>query len=149
MSRDPLLSKIHIGRKKLGISKEDSAAMLQSLFGKDSAAQLSRRERVQLVVHLEKLGVQFTHKGRPRSQPHAEIRADYYEIPDHAAYARQKRYICALWAKLGYNLKGLDTRASKQGKVDRFLWVVDQDFLQTLTNDLLNRCRKKGIDLTA
>lgn len=149
MGRDPLLSKIHIGRKQLGISPADSRIMLHSMFGKESAAQLTPKERVQLIRHMEELGVEYTHKGRPRTKPHPEIRSDYYEIPDHVAYARQKRYICALWSKLGFNLQGLDTRARKQAKVDRFLWVVDQTYLQTLTNDLISRCRRKGIDTTA
>jgi len=149
MTRRADLAKIHIGRKQLGMSDADYRALLHTLFGKDSAGELTTAQRWKLIQHMEKLGAAFSRQGRPRSKPRPEIRADYYEIPDHVPHARQKRYICALWARLGFKLSGLDARARKQCGVDRFLWVDDQAFLQTLAKDMTKRCKKRGIDCEA
>ncbi len=72
----------------------------------------------------------------------------FIEIPD-GPLARQKRYILALWDKLGYKQSGLDLRCKKQFGVDRFVWLHDGKALETLAKDLNNRCKKKGIDPTA
>lgn len=140
------LAKIHIGRKQLGLDDVDYRALLDGLFGKDSAGKLNQRERWRLICRLEELGAELTHRDRPRSQPHPEIREDFYEIPDHVPHAQLKRYVAALWKLLGYKLSGLDVRASKQAGVDRFLWIKDARVLSTMAKDLYNRARKRGLN---
>jgi len=75
-------------------------------------------------------------------------KADGYERLDIPAgpLARQKRYILMLWCLLGYEPKGLDSRAAKQFGVEKFAWLSDPAALATLAKDLWSRCRKAGID---
>lgn len=138
-----LIAKVKIGQKQLGMSDEQYRDMLADRYGKESATQLGIRELKDCVRHMESLGAIFTTgrgKGRDRDPE------GFYVIPDGTRFARQKRYIAALWVRLGWKASGLDMRARQQFGVDRFLWMDKEDDLQCLAKDLNNRCRRKGID---
>lgn len=142
--RSALLAKIHIGLKDRGLSDDEYRGMLVMRYGKDSAAKLSFEEMKDLINCFAKDGVQY-----PSSLERSNSsRRDFYEIPDGTRFARQKRYIAALWDALNWKVSGLDVRVQSQFGVERFLWLNDQAALQTLTKDLINRCNRKGIDPT-
>ncbi len=103
---------------------------------------------VNLVNIFEKMGAVFT---KPNKQHSAARRRDkdFYEIPDHVPHALQKRYIAALWAKMGYSMLSLDERCKRQFKVDAFLWIEKQGDMETLAKDIVVRAGKKGIDTNA
>lgn len=140
MSRNAMLAKIHIGKKTLGWSDEEYRDILQLRYSKASAGKLTFTELADMCDHFRKQGVDFKPKDK------AKERARFYEIPAGTPYADQKRYIAALWNKLGYHMAGLDTRVKKQFRVDKFIWLNDQNHLQTLAKDLHNRCHKAGLD---
>ncbi|MFV0420855.1 regulatory protein GemA [Oleidesulfovibrio sp.] len=141
-------AKIHIGKKQLGLDKDDVAyrAMLKNMFGVSSSADLDDRQRYRLICHLKELGANFSSKGKTYPKQPRRNSGDFYVIPDNVPYASQKRYILVLWKALGWSLKGIDTRMRKQFGLDSLVWVQDQAQLQTITKDLQNRCRKAGID---
>ena len=143
--RKNLLAKIHIGKKALGWRDDDYRAILQGRYGQNSAGDLSDAQLDDLCRHLQSQGVKF--KGHKPARPGRQSATDsYYPIPKDTPYVQQKRYIAGLWNMLGYKMTGLDTRAKKQFRVDKFIWLNDQDNLQTLAKDLWNRCKKRGLD---
>jgi phage gp16-like protein len=142
-SRRSLLAKVHIAKKQLGMSDDDYRQMLLDRFDVDSSAKLPFLKLNELVRHFEALGVTFTSSRNRASQR----RANFYEVPDGVSYARQKRMIAAMWRGLGWKMSGLDVRARKQFGVEKFVWIKEQEHLQTLAKDLLTRCRAKGVDV--
>ena len=140
MSRKAMLAKVHIGKKDLGWDEDTYRQVLEGRFGVQSAADLSSDQLAELCDYLKSQGVSF----RPRYKK--KDRQRFYPIPDKTPYAQQKRYIAALWNKLGYDMDKLDTRVKKQFGLDKLVWLHDQEALQTLTNDLYTRCRKRGLD---
>ena len=135
-----MLAKVHIGKKAMGWDDDTYRLILQSRYGKSSAAHLTDEELADMCEYLRGQGVRF----RPLDK--RKDRQRYYRIPDGTPYAQQKRYICALWAKLGYPLTGLDTRVKRQFGVAKLIWLHDQEHLQTLAKDLYTRCRQRGLD---
>jgi hypothetical protein len=113
---------------------------LKRSFGAQSAADLTTDQLAELCEYLKSQGVRF----RPKSKK--KDRQRFYTIPDKTPYAQQKRYIAALWNKLGYDMDKLDTRVKKQFKVEKLVWLHDEDKLQTLAKDLYTRCKKRGLD---
>ncbi len=137
-NRKNLLAKIHIGKTAMGWDEDTYRQILQSRYGAASAAALSDADLADMCEYLRSQGVKFR---RPRKSHRS-----YYRIPDGTPYARQKRYICALWAKLGYPLATLDIRVKRQFGVAKLVWLHDEDDLQTLTKDLYTRCQRRGLD---
>jgi hypothetical protein len=140
MSRKAMLAKVHIGKKNLGWDEDTYRQVLEGRFGVQSAAALNTDQLAELCDYLKSQGVSF----RPRDKK--KDRQSYYPIPEKTPYARQKRYIAALWNKLGYDMDKLDTRVKKQFEVDKLVWLHDEDSLQTLAKDLYTRCRRRGLD---
>lgn len=140
MNRKADLAKIHLAKKQLGMDDDTYRMMLQEMFGASSAGKLNSKQRFRLLCHMEERGAVFTRRNKP-----VQVSKQFYPIPD-GPNASQKRYIAALWCKLGYNASGLDTRAEKQFGVDKFLWLDNQTALQKLAKDLINRCQKRGLD---
>ncbi|MCB2186977.1 MAG: regulatory protein GemA [Deltaproteobacteria bacterium] len=148
MSRKSLLAKVHIGIKALGWEEDMYRQILQGRYGEASASLLTDGQLAEFVAYLGKQGVRFkAAPGRKAQRRPAPGRAakDYYEIPD-GPNAAQLRYIAGLWNKLGYAMGGLDARVKKQFGVEKFIWLRDQEHLQTLAKDLVVRCRKAGMD---
>jgi phage gp16-like protein len=142
MNRKSALAKIHIGKKTLGWDEDTYRLVLQSRYGVASAAKLKDGDLADLCDHFQRQGVKFS---RPKKQP-ARDRRHFYRIPNSTPYADQKRYICALWAKLGYDMDKLDARVKKQFSVEKLAWLHNQDDLQTLAKDLYTRCKKRELD---
>lgn len=142
MSRNAELAKIHMGKKQLGLDDETYRAMLNDMFGVTTAAKLNFKQRYRLMRHMEERGAVFASKSKPTAKP----TEDFYVIPDGAPHVQQKRYILALWKKLGWKMSGIDTRMKKQFGVESFIWLKDQASLQTITKDLVSRCQARGID---
>ncbi|SHI60249.1 regulatory protein GemA [Halodesulfovibrio aestuarii] len=143
MSRKAELAKIHMGKKQLGLDDETYRNMLSDMFGVTSAGKLDFRQRYRLLRHMEERGVEFTSKNKSSAKP----KEDFYVIPDNVPHVQQKRYILALWKKLGWKMSGIDTRMKKQFGVDSLIWLNDQAALQTIAKDLVNRCNARGIDV--
>ncbi len=137
-----LQTKIHIAKKQLGLDDDTYRDMLETATGKTSTKGMTVKEMSSV------LNLMISKGWRPKSKSHksAQPSKGYCEIPDGTPHARQKRYIAALWDALNYKMSGLDLRCKKQFGVDRFVWLNDQDALQTLGRDLVNRCHAKGID---
>jgi hypothetical protein len=141
-SRRSMLAKVHIAKKQLGMSDDDCRQMLLDRFDVESAGKLSFLKLNELVRHFEALGVAFTSSRKRAPKP----RTGFYEVPEGVGFDRQKRLITAMWHALGWKMSGLDARYARQFKVDKFVWLNDQGQLQTLSKDLYNRCRAKGLD---
>jgi len=145
MNRKSALAKVHIGKKALGWRDDDYRAVLQGRYGAESAALLADRDLADLCEYMQRQGVKFRRRavGKTRQAPSPR---SFYPIPEGTPYERQKRWICALWAKLGYDPAGLDTRVDQQFRVAKLVWLHDQNALQILAKDLYTRCRKRGLD---
>lgn len=139
-TRRSLLAKVHIAKKDLGLDDEAYLAIL-ARFGVESSGALDVKGLEKLLAHFEKLGWASTPKqAKPR------INNEHITIPDTTPHARQKRYALALAKALGWSLVGLQKRIKQQFGVENILWLNDQAAMQTLLRDMVNRCRKKGID---
>lgn len=143
MSRNTELAKIHLGKKQLGLDDETYQTMLEDMFGVSSAAKLDYKQRYHLLRHMEERGAVFTAK----QENTAKSESEYYVIPDSAPYRRQKRYILALWEKLGWTISGVDARLKDEFGVESFVLLADQEVLQTITTDLVRHCLERGIDV--
>ena len=143
--RLPYYSKIAIARKQLGIDEEVYRALLENTFSKSSATALSVNQLKYLMRILEQKGAVFTSAGKQKAETRRRD-ADFYEIPNHVPHALQKRYIAALWHKMGYAMTSLDKRCSRQFKVAAFLWIEDAADMQTLARDIVVRAKRKGIE---
>jgi phage gp16-like protein len=142
MNRKAALAKIHIGKKALGWDEDTYRLVLHRRYGVESAGKLKDGDLADLCEHFKSQGVVYK---RPKKQP-ARDRKHFYRIPSKTPHASQKRYICALWAKLGYDMDKLDTRVKKQFNVAKLVWLHNQADLQTLAKDLWNRCKNKGLN---
>lgn len=146
-----LNKKIRWGKTQVpGFADEEAwRAMLESVGGVRSLGNMSTVGMARVVDHLaQEYGIEFSRArgrqsdGRPYKAKAAQRRSDFYEIPD-GPHAKQKRAICAMWKKLGYDMLSLDTRVKRQCGVEAFLWCNDPDFLQTLGRDLEKRLKRK------
>lgn len=76
MTRDPMLSKIHVARAQLGLADADYRALLARVAGVDSAARLDARGRVAVLDEFKRLGwaprVNGAAKGK--ASPKAHVR---------------------------------------------------------------------------
>ncbi|PIW30391.1 MAG: hypothetical protein COW30_02465 [Rhodospirillales bacterium CG15_BIG_FIL_POST_REV_8_21_14_020_66_15] len=91
--RRALIAKVQIARKQLGLEDDDWRAMLDSLYQKNSSANLSPSQLTDLVEHLKKQGF----KDRPRKARPATV------APDGSRDADRERLlgkIRALWISL-------------------------------------------------
>jgi phage gp16-like protein len=141
--RKGMLAKIHIAKKQMPDMDDDIyRAILEERYSKQSAGKLTMRELADFVRFLENKGAEFTSSAKRSKTP----RKFFYEIPEGTAYAKQKRWIAAMWNALEWKMSGLDTRCLSQFGVEKFLWLNDQAQLQTIAKDLMGRCQTKGID---
>jgi len=139
-TRRSLLAKVHIAKKDLGLDDAAYRAIL-ARFGVESSSRLDMKGLEKLLAHFEQLGwVSTPNQAKPR------INDEHIAIPDTSPHARQKRYALALAKALGWSLVGLQKRIKQQFHVENILWLNDQAALQTLIKDMINRCRRKGID---
>ena len=139
--RQRLLAAIHVAKKELCLSDDVYQAVLSEVCGAESSKDLTEAELLKLCNHLK--------SKLPAPKKFKKPVAEFYEIPKGTPHEDQKRYILALWAALGYKVSGIDYRVKKQFGVDKFLWLKNEDHLQTLAKDLNKRCRLKNIDPAA
>lgn len=131
-----LYRKIEVARKQLpDMDEEAFRALLRAEFGKESRKDMTMGQLERLVGVFADMGVTFTKAGKKR--PHC--RSDFYEITDSMPFARERRKICAIWKKLGYDMTALDTRCQRAFNVPSFAWLKDGDQVRTLLNDLERR----------
>lgn len=78
------LAKIHIGWKQLGMSEDEYRDLLQSLFGKRSAADLDAAGRKLLLERFKTLG--FKPKGQRAAQAHKPLAQDKASIERKIAW---------------------------------------------------------------
>ena len=97
---------------------------------------------------LEQKGAVFVSASKQNTESRRHD-AEFYEIPDYVPHVRQKRYLAALWKRMGYAMTSLDRRCSRQFKVDAFIWLDEASDLQTLGRDIVRRASRKGIDTDA
>lgn len=135
-------AKIEIGKKQLGLDEDTYREMLANITGKTSRTACTDKDLDKVIAHLVERGVVFTAKNKPVKKKGPTRKSTFYEIPD-GPNAKIKRFICAMWNELGYDMTALDTRAKRQAGVDSFLWCNDMAFLQTLSKDLTTRLKKK------
>lgn len=141
--RDPrkiLIGRVHQAAKALGLDDEEYRAVLERRTGKSSCRDLNTAELASVMNEMERLG--WRRPGRAQgAQP-----TFYMEIPDSDPNARQKRKILGMWGMLGYSEDYLHERCRRQFGVEDFRWLKKQNDLQVLTKDLVNRCRKRGLN---
>lgn len=140
MSRNSMLAKIHIGKKRLGWDDDTYRQVLKGRYGRDSAGKLAPGQLADFCEYLKTQGVEFKPKDPKKD------RERFYPIPAGTPFADQKKYIAALWNKLGWDMDKLDTRVKRQFKVDKLVWLHDQASLQTLAKDLYTRCKRADLD---
>ena len=148
-NRNSLYAKIAIARKQLlHMSEEAYRDLLWEEFKKKSAADITYGQLVRLVNILKDKGAVFTAANKQKSSTRRRDK-EFYEVPDHVPHARQKRYVAALWFKMGYSMLSLDERCKRQFKIDAFLWLEDENHMRALTQNIIARAEKKGIDTDA
>jgi hypothetical protein len=135
--RNKLLARVHIIAKDLGMQDYEYRAVLAELFDVDSARSLTVPQLTKLAGHLQKKLDQVNGKKGTK---------DFYAIPGDTPYVNQKRYLAALYHALGYKMSGLDTMVRRMFKVDKFVWLNDQDQLQLLAKTLISKCVENGIE---
>ena len=145
-TRRAVYAKIAIARKQLpDMDEEAYRALLEARFGTRHASELSEAQLTRLIGTFAGMGVVFVSKtgGKPRgdTKPKALSRPDWVEITDAMPFAAQKRQMCAIWTKMGYNLNALDTRVKRAYGVDRFVWIKDPEQITALLSDLQRRER--------
>lgn len=147
--RLPYYAKIAIARKQLAMDEVAYRALLENTFSRSSAKDLSINQLKYLMRLLEQKGAVFVSAGKEKSVTTRRRDKEFYEIPDYVPHARQKRYLAALWKRMGYAMTSLDRRCSRQFKVDAFIWLDEVSDLQTLGRDIVRRANRKGIDTDA
>jgi len=72
MNRRGLLAMVHCARRDLGLAEDDYRAVLETLFGKSSASELSDRELVRVVEHFRAKGFAppVREKAKRSTNPH-------------------------------------------------------------------------------
>jgi len=147
-----LNKKIRWGRTQIPAfgDEETWRDMLESVGGSRSLGDMNARNMAKVVDHMAreyKLEFSSVKNKRPAEKPYkakaAGRRSDFYEIPDGTPRAEQKRVICSLWQRLGYDMTSLDTRVKRQFGVDVLLWLHDENALNTLIRDLNGRLARK------
>jgi phage gp16-like protein len=144
MARDPLLSKIHIAKKDLGLDEATYRAAISMISrGKtDSSAELNARERRDLVEHFKSLGWQpkparKAGKAKPRNMQRAS------KQPSRAA---QLKKIEALLTIGGKSWNYADALAKRICKVDHIAWVESSELYKIITA-LRKQAQREGWDL--
>lgn len=137
-ARRPLLAKVHIARKDLGLSEEDYRSTLRELFGAGSAAQLSDAQLGELLAHFARRGW--------RGPLDLSDRPGFLEIPESDPYVRQKRYILALSRRLGWAPGVLQRYMRAKIRASSLANLHDPAKLRILARDLWGRCLRQGID---
>jgi phage gp16-like protein len=119
MTRDPLLSKIHVARAQTGLVDADYRALLVRVASVDSAAKLDERAKIKVLDELKRLGwaprVNGARKGeggKPHAKPHL-------------------RKIFALWGELEHagalqnpSRAGLDAFVRRQTQAASVEWLT-------------------------
>lgn len=143
------LAKIHIAWKELGLTEQAYRDIIAVNFnGKDSAKDLTQQQRVQLLSIFTARGFK-TKTAKTVKHGHKATRHkddNFLKISPTDPNGRQKRYILALWNKLGYDVAKLHARCKRQWRVDRFEWLDDGQAMHVLITDLQQRCEAAGID---
>lgn len=137
-TRRPLLAKVHIARKDLGLSEEDYRSTLRELFGVASAAQLTDAQLAELLAH-------FLRRGW-RGPLDLSDRPAYLDIPESDPYVRQKRYILALARRLDWSPGVLQRYMRAKVRASSLANLHDPAKLRVLARDLWGRCLRQGID---
>ena len=141
-----LYRKIEVGRKQLpDMDEETFRTMLEVEFGTRSRKDLTVRQLARLVDMLTERGARFVAK--PRKRPH--VRSDWYDITDGMPMAKERRKICAIWRKLGYDMTSLDERCKRAFGVMTFAWLTNPDHVCTLLNDLIRREKSREKRMSA
>lgn len=146
-----LIAKAAIGRRQIGIDNVAYRTLLERRYGVTSSTKLNIKQLSDLIqLYITEYGWQPTtaksKKPTKIQQKGKGYQGEFVEIDPKDPQAKQKRYALALAALLGWKLKGLDTRCSKQFGVERFAWIKQQAHMQTLIKDMQSRCKKRGID---
>ena len=146
-----LNKKIRWGRTQVAALSDEVTwrVMLENIGGSRSLGDMNVKNMARVVDHMarefkiEFANAKTTKKAdAPYNAKVSQRRSDFYEIPD-GIHAPQKRAICAMWKKLGYDMTSLDTRVKRQCGVETFLWCNDPAYLQKLGRDLEIRLKKK------
>lgn len=146
-SRAGLIIKIHVAKRDLGLDDAEYRAALLGATGKESCKELSVAEMAKVLnVFIEK----FNWLPKPKAAPSKGLqnRDDYIDIPDSDPDARQKRRILALCRRLGWSFAYLNGRIRLQFGVEHIRFKMRQEDLQTLSKDIENRCKRRGINTT-
>lgn len=120
MSRDPLLSKIHVAKAQMGLSDAEYRAVLARVAGVDSAARLDERGRILVLAEFKRLG--WTPRpnsagkdGKPSAKPHV-------------------RKVVALWGALersgalrDASRRALDAFVRRQTGIASVAWLTADD----------------------
>jgi len=77
VNRQAELARIHIGKKDLGMNDDEYRTMLQEQTGKESAGNLTARERYIVLDHMKSLkeGPKKSYPGRPKNMDNNTDRA--------------------------------------------------------------------------
>ncbi len=141
-NRQAELARIHIAKKELNMSDDDYRFMLHSVTGKQSAADLTPRQRYQVLDHLRSLQEGPKYPGRPRNMD--ESKAATYQ---QQSRARKLEKIEALLTIGGKPWAYADALAKRICKVDRVSWVADDDLYKIIAA-LRKQAQREGWDLS-
>lgn len=143
-NKKAIYAKIAIARKQLGLEEDLYRELLQNMFKKSSAKDLTDNELTRLLRHFVECGVQFMSKKSKKSSntavfPHS--RPDWIDITPSMPFYAQKKQILAIWKKLGYSMTSLDTRVQREFNCYSFVWLQEEKAIIALLTDLQKRER--------
>ncbi|MDY0212578.1 MAG: regulatory protein GemA [Desulfuromonadaceae bacterium] len=144
MARDPLLAKIHIAKKDLGLDDATYRAAISMISGgkTDSSAKLNAPQRRDLVEHFKALGWQpkparKAGKGKPRNMQWSS---------KQTSRAAQLKKIEALLTIGGKSWAYGDALAKRICKVDKIAWVESSELYKIITA-LRKQAQREGWEL--
>lgn len=113
MSRNPLLAKVHIAKKRLGLDDETYRAVLQRVTGRTSSKDLSEHQLLLALAEFRRLGWEepAAAKARKSGKPHV-------------------RKVWVMWRELcDAGIPREPTRAALRSFVERMTKVTDPEWL--------------------
>lgn len=136
-NRQAELARIHIAKKKLGMSDDDYRTMLYQQTGKESAGKLTARERYIVLDHMKSLqeGPKKSYPGRPNN------------MDGQSSRDRQLGKIEALLTVGNKSWGYADSLAQRICGVDFVAWVPDNELYKIITA-LRKQGERDGWDLS-
>jgi phage gp16-like protein len=128
------LAAIQIGKKALGMCDDSYRILLNDMFGKQSAKDLTETEKGELLDRFQKLGFKPTKKKAHPGKPH-----NFATMPEMITK------IEALLADMQLSWAYAESIAKRQTGIDKMAWVRDEKSLRAVIAALAVEQEKRAL----